>query len=634
MLRKLSCLLFALVVSLNIWADKKPTVVLNGVEYTIDAKICNGIAVAAAIKKGDPRLEILQIPSEINYNGGRVPVSAIAKDGFKGCKNLKTVILPNSITQIGVDAFKDCENLTSVILPDVAYIEIEQENFGSGGTGPFKGCKRLRTIRGNNTLLPDYVLTSALRKCNDVPFFYRQDTGSGDMPAVSATWTEAAPPFSEYADSKVRQPMELWEKRKPYESADDYMQRVTDASREARLKEYIAQAREEYLATFAPSFVSGQIKYYDPDYNVFTIEIPSYGEVYAKVPKDESDRFRSRWSNVAMQPRFGILDDRLAVLSCRFVLDGKTYESESVYTDEADRGYADVLRPLSELIAENTAGAPAEVTAPGDAPKSPAVVDPVDLTIPSTGVDDKHTFALIIGNEHYQGNIKGVPYAANDAQIFARYCKRTLGLPDANVKLLTDATMGQMTNAIEELKNKARAVKGDARIIFYYSGHGKPDDKDRQAYMVPVDASPYSNRTNYSLSELYRELSESEAQLVTVFLDACFSGATRNDDMLVAARAMRQVPREDTPQGNMVVFTAASDAETAYPAESKGHGVFTYALLEKLQSTQGNVSLGQLADHISRTVTDMSLSANRPQTPKVLVSPSLTGWSDIQLRKK
>lgn len=621
--------IFAAAAAVALPAIGDNSMVLNGVKYTIEK---DGTATASAVKPKDPKLETLQVPTMLNVNNGNVYVTRIAKNGFKGCPNLTTVVLPNSIKQIGADAFTDCKKLQSVVLPDQTSVEIPPANFGTGGNGPFKGCTSLTSIRGNNSLLPDYVLSQALKECYDVPFAYNTNAGAPAPTAVYADYRESVPPFSEFAESTVKQPMEMWEKRKPYESSAEYMERVTDASREAKLKDLLAQAREEYLNRYAPSGISGTVEYYDPDYNVFTIDTHSYGEIYAKVPKDEAEDFRKRWNAVRVMPRFGILGDRLAVLSCTFSLDGKTYNSESAYTDETESGYKTMLRPLSELLAENTAAsAPAAQAAP--ARPAQKVVDPVDIRIPATGVKDTHTFALVIGNEHYQGNIKGVPYAANDADIFAKYCRRTLGLPDANVKLLKDATLGQLTSAIEEIKNKAKSLKGDARIIFYYSGHGKPDDNDRQAYMVPVDASPYSNRTNYSLSELYRELAEADAELVAVFLDACFSGATRNDDMLVAARAMRQVPREETPLGNMVVFTAASDAETAYPIDEKSHGVFTYALLDKLQTTEGKVSLGDLADHITRSVTDLSLSANRPQNPKVLVSPALPAWSEIQLRK-
>jgi hypothetical protein len=37
---------------------------------------------------------------------------------FEGCKNLTTVNLPNTITEIQWSAFKDCVSLTNITIPD------------------------------------------------------------------------------------------------------------------------------------------------------------------------------------------------------------------------------------------------------------------------------------------------------------------------------------------------------------------------------------------------------------------------------------------------------------------------------------------------------------------------------------
>ncbi len=589
----------------------------------------------ASAKADDKNIERLNIPEFVTKDGKQYKVTSIQDYGFQGCEKLRLAMLPNTISVIGGNAFKNCKNLIDIVMPDKAEVIIPPVNFGVGGNGIFPGCIKLATIKGNNIELPYYVVTDALRGCDEVPFL-KQNREAIQKVAFSGNGEGnplEMPPFSAYSESRVRQPMEQWEKRKPYESADDYKSRVTNSSRLAKLNELMGEARESYLKLYSPAHVDGVLDYYDKDYNVYTVKTKQFGDIYVRVPAEDARNFEYQWNNVEIKPRFGILGDKLAILSCDFRLGGKTYNSESVYDDDSQTATDSMLRPLDELIAENTAPTDSRSASSSKVPMCQTVIDPVDIEVPATGIEDKYTFALIIGNEHYQGNIKGVPYAANDAEIFAKYCRRTLGLPANNVRLLTDATLGQMANAIEEIKNKSLARPGETRIIFYYSGHGKPDDNDKQAYMVPVDASPYSNRTNYSLSELYKELGNSNARLVTIFLDACFSGATRTDDMLVAARAMRQSPRQDTPAGNVVVFSAASDTETAHPLESKSHGVFTYCLLEKLRATSGDVTLGELAESISRNVTEFSLEANRPQTPKVLVSPTLPDWRNLGMRQ-
>lgn len=41
----------------------------------------------------------------------------VGADAFKGCTNLKSITIPNSVTSIGSDAFKDCSSLESITLP-------------------------------------------------------------------------------------------------------------------------------------------------------------------------------------------------------------------------------------------------------------------------------------------------------------------------------------------------------------------------------------------------------------------------------------------------------------------------------------------------------------------------------------
>ena len=65
----------------------------------------------------------------------------------------------------------------------------------------------------------------------------------------------------------------------------------------------------------------------------------------------------------------------------------------------------------------------------------------MDKNIPEVKADNTdNTFAVVIANESYNKEA-GVPFAANDGKIFAEYCKKTIGLPETNVRLLTNATV-------------------------------------------------------------------------------------------------------------------------------------------------------------------------------------------------
>ena len=104
--------------------------------------------------------------------------------------------------------------------------------------------------------------------------------------------------------------------------------------------------------------------------------------------------------------------------------------------------------------------------------------------------------------------------------------------------------------------------------------------------------------------------------------------------MLASARGVAIKPKENLPQGNLVVFSAASGVETAYPYKDKGHGMFTYFLLKKLQDTRGAVTLGELSDYITTNVKRQSVVTNRKsQTPTVIYSNSIgLAWKGLKLK--
>lgn len=262
----------------------------------------------------------------------------------------------------------------------------------------------------------------------------------------------------------------------------------------------------------------------------------------------------------------------------------------------------------------------------------PAPNSDVDKNIPVASKKSETKFAFIIANENYAE--APVPYALNDGRIFREYCVKTLGLPENHVRMYEDATYGNIVAAVEEMKQLADAYEGDAELIFYYAGHGVPAEKENTAYLLPVDGSSSDvTATGYPLSKLYEQLSQMKLKDVTVFLDACFSGAKREDEMLVSARGVAIKTKAEAPRGNMVVFSAATGDETAHQLEEKGHGLFTYYLLKKLQQTQGNVTLGELSEYVTKQVKRQSVVINnKRQTPTTTPSESMTTiWTAMKL---
>lgn len=253
----------------------------------------------------------------------------------------------------------------------------------------------------------------------------------------------------------------------------------------------------------------------------------------------------------------------------------------------------------------------------------------VDTRIPVSQTVNKKTFALIISNENYKHEV-AVPFALSDGELFAVYCEKTFGIPKKNIHRVADATYNDMKHELKWLKKVMKAYEGEARAIVYYSGHGMPDEKNQNAIFLPVDGFASDASSGMSSHDFYEELSEMPSQSTIVFIDACFSGSKREGGMILEARGVAVKAKQEEITGPLVVFSAAQGDETAFPYKEKGHGLFTYFLLEKLQQSGGAVNMGELGDYVTKMVTRNSIIENgKPQTPSV-ISPS-QGWREWKL---
>jgi hypothetical protein len=247
----------------------------------------------------------------------------------------------------------------------------------------------------------------------------------------------------------------------------------------------------------------------------------------------------------------------------------------------------------------------------------------VDKKIPQSNVVNSNRFALIIGNEDYsshQIDLKAesnVEFARNDASAFKEYCINTMGVPEKNITFLLDATLGQINQGISKLNLLSKALNGKAQLIFYYAGHGLPDEVTKEPYLIPVDVNGSNVTSGIKLQELYNKITEFPSERVTVFMDACFTGGGRNSGLL-AARSVKIKPKEETMKGNLVVFSSSSGEQSSLSYAENKHGMFTYFLLKKLQETEGILTYSELSKYLKEKITVESLIINnKEQNPQV-----------------
>lgn len=540
-------------------------------------------------------------------------IKYIGNYSFYNCKSLNSASF-DSVERIGNGAFSCCESLKYLSCPNIKYI----------GEGSFLLNKKLENIIG---LTSNVVLGERL----DIMFQYTQfDT----IPLARS--------YKYYSTNRLKETIGIWQERKKYETMAQWRKRVTLETRKQKYDELKELIRNDYIKAYKPDSLKCKIESYDAELGVFKLKaenINSYelwskddlrkytyiiGEpryVYANVPANEAEAFEKNWDKVILNPTYCITKDYLDVASCTFTLNGKTYKSPVLYDDET----ADLNIELPPLDLDLLNSANQDMAAVKD--------KTIDENIPINGVINDKTFVVIIGNENYK-QVARVSYALNDARIFKEYCQKTLGVPDKNIRSYPDATYAMMLSSLKDIQNIAEAYKGDINVIFYYAGHGVPNEKDQTTYLLPTDADGSQTDICMSVSRLYKCLADMKAKSVTVFMDACFTGSQRGEGMITSARGVAIKAKEAAPQGNMVIFTAASGDETAYPYKEKGHGMFTYYLLKKLCDTKGDVTLGELGQYITDNVHQQSVVVNRRvQTPTVMAAGTLGDeWKNMKLK--
>ena len=441
-----------------------------------------------------------------------------------------------------------------------------------------------------------------------------------------------APDYMDYLQAYMAPRLELWRQKSQFESTRDYKARLDTINR--RIQQLYREGTEEYAQRFTKPFVREELflEQYDADNQVFPVKTP-YGELFLPVPRAEGEAqsFARAWKSVQIKdPVYGMAYDNFALSKLTFMLPtGKEYQYDFAHMPKLS-DVAPPPPPPSRDRDDDMAFEPApdNFSRPPLPPPGPAKSD-VDMGIPRNKVNNENTFAVIIANDNYK-YVAQVPMALNDGDIFAKYCERTLGLNPEHIRFHTDATLGEIRMALDDIQRISRGRSGDLRVIFYYAGHGLPDRSSHNAFLLPIDSDGKNTDTCYPLNKLYAELASTEAQSVVVFLDACFSGASLEEK---GRGKIIIKPKAEKPSGNMIVFSAATDEQIAHPYIEQSHGLFTYYLLKRLKDTKGRTTLKDLDVYVSTRVKEhASVRLHEEQTPTVNVSPSLADqWGKTRL---
>ena len=434
----------------------------------------------------------------------------------------------------------------------------------------------------------------------------------------------------EFVEQKVNE----WQKKGEFEKTSEYLVRVNEKNRTAKIKELQKTAISNIKLDFLNSidFSNIELGDYDADNETFLLKDKKLGNLVIPVPISEARELKENFSLYNfLNPECEIIDNKLRLSYVElkygsFYTTSNSNTNSKTYTysltNTQDYSITEIDYEFSAIEIDDIKSSKTTKSSRISTNKLKVGESSVNINIP-TNKKVKNRYALVIGNEDYQSKQRGlsseqnVDYAVNDAKVFKEYALKTLGVKEDNMFYLKDATAIEINRKIKLVSKIIKKLGSKAELIVYYAGHGYPDETTKIPYLIPVDVPASDLSYAIKLDDFYKDLSATGAKSITVFLDACFTGGGRESG-LMASRGVKVKPKEGSLSGNLVVFSASSGNQSALPYHKEGHGMFTYYLLKKLQESKGKVTMGELADYITNEVSIQSLKTNEKEQDPIV----------------
>ena len=265
-----------------------------------------------------------------------------------------------------------------------------------------------------------------------------------------------------------------------------------------------------------------------------------------------------------------------------------------------------------------------------DAKKSqevlPVVKSDVDELPVMQAKPKKNAYAIVIGVEKYRQKLPKADYADHDARVMAEYLTKVMGYPEENIVILINDRA--LKSDFEKYLGRwlPNNIEKDSSVFIYYSGHGAPNPKTGDAFLVPYDGDPsLIEETGYPLKRLYAKLDKLPAKEIIVVLDSCFSGAGGRSVIAKGARPLvMNLQNNMILSKNMTVLSASSGDQISSTYDEKGHGLFTYFLLKGIKNEDvvkpdGSIKMDDLFDYIKPQVERIARKQfNNEQTPQLI----------------
>ena len=274
----------------------------------------------------------------------------------------------------------------------------------------------------------------------------------------------------------------------------------------------------------------------------------------------------------------------------------------------------------SPSAAPGASAAPDATSAP-DATAVPDAKPPVPELL--AGAAQPDAFAIVFGVEQYK-SAPGAPGARADAEKVARLVTRTLGVPEAHVKVALDQKADRLAIDLNLEWLKLNVPKG-GRVYFYFAGNGWAGKPPGSPSLMPYDADPKTGAKTISVAALLKGLSETKAADSILIVDASFGGAGGRS--AAAGEAPLLSVKGATAAVRTALLSAVSGVEGAR-ADASG-GTFTSYLMEGVgfgradANADGRVTLQETVTWVGARVGRAARRDGKTQTPSLSPGPAL-----------
>jgi len=259
------------------------------------------------------------------------------------------------------------------------------------------------------------------------------------------------------------------------------------------------------------------------------------------------------------------------------------------------------------------------------------VVEKVDKLNPSLikKRNNPNRVAIIIGIENYESSPKAT-FAKSDAQYFAEYVKNGFGVSDKNLKILVN----KEATLIESFKVLSKWLPGKIKpnvteVIIFFAGHGLATPNGKDLYLLAYDSDPdLLKRTALLRTDFFNEIDKLKPKKVTMFLDTCYSGSSRDDEtLLAAARPIKILSKDEAniPK-NFTLFSASQMDQISSGFKKAKHGMFSYYLMKGLEgkadsNNDKKITNGELIVYMDQNVSQKASELGRQQNPSLAGDP-------------